>query len=85
MFKQLTSAITYLHNFNVCHGDIKPENVMLKNAGDLTSIKLIDFGFSRKVRFGESLTIPFGTVGNSDTADILRAGDPDAELRRAHR
>lgn len=51
-----------MHNFDTCHGDLKPENIMLRNQGDLSSVKIIDFGFSTKVEMGKFLKIPFGTV-----------------------
>ena len=50
-----------MHNYDICHGDLKPENIMLKSKGDLSSIKLIDFGFATKVDAGKHLKIPFGT------------------------
>jgi len=36
-----------MHKNNICHRDLKPENFLLMNEGDLTSIKLIDFGLSK--------------------------------------
>lgn len=44
--KQLTSAIQYCHRHNIIHRDLKPANVLV--AKDNT-LKLIDFGLSRKV------------------------------------
>lgn len=61
VFKQITSAIIYLHSFDLCHGDLKPENIVLMNPGDLSSLKLIDFGYSTKIEYGHFLKIPFGT------------------------
>ena len=46
IIKNILSAISYLHNMNMCHRDIKPENIMFKNNNDINSIKLIDFGLS---------------------------------------
>ena len=46
IIKNILSAISYLHNMNMCHRDIKPENIMFKNNYDINSIKLIDFGLS---------------------------------------
>ena len=61
VFKQIASALVYLHNFNMCHGDLKPENIMLKNPADFTAIKLIDFGYSRKISSNQQ-GVPIGTV-----------------------
>lgn len=51
---QLLRGIAYLHAQGVMHRDIKPENVMYQEQGG-TQVKLIDFGFSTKIRPGEQL------------------------------
>lgn len=43
IYKQLISALQYCHNKCVAHRDIKLENIMLDNKGN---VKIIDFGFS---------------------------------------
>ena len=48
VIKQLFSAINYLHQSNIVHGDVKPQNIHFKDQED-TIIKLIDFGTSRRV------------------------------------
>lgn len=42
IFQDLLKSIQYIHNKNVSHGDIKPENILLD---DHNSPKLADFGF----------------------------------------
>lgn len=46
--KALLSAINYCHTNNIMHRDLKPENILLESRKDFTSIKLIDFGYSKK-------------------------------------
>lgn len=47
IMKQLFLALDYLHSKQISHRDIKPENFMLSKKGDLTCIKMIDFGLSK--------------------------------------
>lgn len=50
--KQILLGLEHLHNKNIAHLDLKPENVMLCDA-DSCQIKLIDFGLSRKITLKE--------------------------------
>ncbi|XP_045473696.1 testis-specific serine/threonine-protein kinase 3-like [Harmonia axyridis] len=43
-FRQITSAVEYLHKHNLAHRDLKCENILLTSAN---KIKLADFGFAR--------------------------------------
>ena len=40
---QICDALEYCHNLNVCHRDIKPQNILLD---EKDNVKLVDFGFA---------------------------------------
>ncbi len=44
---RMMGAIYYLHKHRIVHRDLKLENWLLETPGDLSSIKLIDFGLSK--------------------------------------
>jgi serine/threonine protein kinase len=46
LFRQLVSAVNYLHINNIYHGDLKPHNILLD---DDNSLRLCDFGSARIV------------------------------------
>lgn len=46
--RQILLGLEHLHNKNIAHLDLKPENVMLCDTNSC-QIKLIDFGLSRKI------------------------------------
>lgn len=51
MVHDLASAIHYLHQLNIVHRDVKPENLLIINRHDgRKSIKLADFGLSIEVK-----------------------------------
>lgn len=49
LLTQCLSALNYLSENNICHRDIKLENIMLQRSNDLSNIKIIDFGLSRDI------------------------------------
>ena len=52
IFKQIISAINYIHKKNIVHKDIKLENILLDiNHG----IKICDFGIAKKIHSSEQL------------------------------
>lgn len=62
IFKQLLSAINYLHKKNIVHRDLKPDNIVfIKTSNNNIFIKIIDFGTSTAFR-GKNLSQEFGTI-----------------------
>ena len=58
-FQQLINALFYLHSQNICHRDVKIDNMLLDRNRDL---KLVDFGLSTKYTDDTLLDQPCGTV-----------------------
>jgi serine/threonine protein kinase len=58
MFKAIVSAIAYCHFKQICHRDIKLENILLDEQGHP---KLIDFGFSTCIPNEKKVKIFCGT------------------------
>lgn len=46
----ILQAICYIHDRDISHRDLKPQNVLVKDEDDLTSLKVIDFGLGDKQR-----------------------------------
>jgi serine/threonine protein kinase len=49
IIKQVLSAIYHMHDHaNIVHRDLKLENILLERPNDITDLKVIDFGTSKK-------------------------------------
>jgi serine/threonine protein kinase len=55
-------AINYCHKKKVAIRDIKPENFLLVEEGDDTSVKIVDFAFAKKVTHENCLKTLCGTA-----------------------
>ena len=44
VFKCVADGIVHMHRRQVCHGDLKPNNILLSKSGE---VKIIDFGLAR--------------------------------------
>ncbi|RDD41019.1 Myosin light chain kinase, smooth muscle [Trichoplax sp. H2] len=58
--QQVLQGLKFMHDSNILHLDLKPENLMLFEK-DYDDIKLIDFGMARKFQAQDSLKVLFGT------------------------
>lgn len=58
----IASAISYMHSKDICHRDLKYENILFVNDSPLAEVKLIDFGLSRKFVKNEQLNEGVGTI-----------------------
>jgi serine/threonine protein kinase len=43
VFEKVAQGLVHMHRHNVCHADLKPNNILLSRAGD---VKIIDFGLA---------------------------------------
>lgn len=67
IFEQVCAGLTYAHEHDVIHRDVKPENIMLVQGGSgATVAKLLDFGLARHadVARSQSLTASGALVGS---------------------
>ena len=75
IIKKVLSAISYLHQNQICHRDLKPENIMFSKENDLNSIKIIDFGLSLQ---------NFDSLFNSDYCGTLIYMAPEQIERKSY-
>lgn len=53
--KQILEGVSYLHNKNIAHLDLKPQNLLLSVRDSCDDIKLCDFGISKVLQPGVSV------------------------------
>ncbi|XP_053554544.1 serine/threonine-protein kinase 17B [Bombina bombina] len=49
LLRQIIEGVYFLHQNNVVHLDLKPQNILLSSLEPLGNIKIVDFGMSRKI------------------------------------
>lgn len=62
LFRQVATAVAYMHSKRVCHHDIKLENVLLILKDDTYTTKLADFGMAVVMREGTLLEEYCGSI-----------------------
>ena len=76
--RDVAAGLSHLHSQNICHGDLKCENVLLRSDSsdpEGVSAKVADFGLSRALAIGQShlSTRRYGTVTHMPP-ELLSAG-----------
>ena len=74
---QIVSALKYLHNNHILHRDLKLDNILVKFENDedkdnlnmlKSTVKIIDFGFARKLEPGD---LAYSTLGSPINMDPI--------------
>ncbi len=60
--KGILAGVDYVHRNNIIHRDLKPQNIMIQDAGDLSTVKLIDFGLGIQKRKAQEEDKACGTL-----------------------
>jgi serine/threonine protein kinase len=64
---QAASGLFAAHQASIVHRDLKPANIFLTTmAGQAPAVKLLDFGISKRMGVGRSLTGEFDVLGTPD-------------------
>ncbi|KAF1325135.1 Camk protein kinase, partial [Globisporangium splendens] len=89
LIRKLVATVAYLHDECIVHRDIKPENILIHGDGDVSDVKLTDFGIARKLD-GTVMLTPHESLTeqlNNDAASgssLSSSGGVRNRLARAH-
>ncbi|XP_058479215.1 serine/threonine-protein kinase 17A [Solea solea] len=61
LMRQILEGVTFLHQNNIVHLDLKPQNILLTSSSPLGDIQIVDFGLSRLVCSHQELREIMGT------------------------
>lgn len=61
VFRQIVSAVSYMHNLGLVHRDLKLENILINDIGGMNEVKIIDFGFATNCQNNHKLSMFCGT------------------------
>ncbi|XP_069471806.1 serine/threonine-protein kinase 17B [Ambystoma mexicanum] len=61
LLRQILEGVHFLHQNNLVHLDLKPQNILLSSIAPLGDVKIVDFGLSRKLGHAGELREIMGT------------------------
>ncbi|XP_029461931.1 serine/threonine-protein kinase 17B [Rhinatrema bivittatum] len=61
LLRQILEGVCYLHQNNIVHLDLKPQNILLSSTNPRGDVKIVDFGMSRKIGTSSELREIMGT------------------------
>jgi glycogen synthase kinase 3 beta len=88
---QMLRSINYIHSIGICHRDIKPQNILVDNDGNI--LKLCDFGSAKKLvknesnvayicsRYYRAPELIFGASDYTNAIDVWSIGCVIAEMK----
>lgn len=82
LMRQILEGVSFLHQNNVVHLDLKPQNILLTSSAPLGDVKIVDFGLSRKLSRRQELREIMGTpeyVGGSSSSVPARLHVPPSK------
>ena len=59
--KSILQGVAYIHDQDIMHRDLKPQNIVFGIKDDLSSLKIVDFGLSLKYCIGDGVDQHCGT------------------------
>ena len=78
-FYQIVHSVNYLHSKQVCHRDLKLENILLENEDDISRIKIIDFGLSKTWNIPKDPLVTYVGTPVYMAPEIIKLDDDSTE------
>ena len=77
--RQILDAISFMHRQNICHLDLKPDNILFETEDENSNIKVIDFGMAQVVprlkKLKQVVGTPYYTAPEVLSGNYDRAAD----------